>query len=67
MKKILVGSLAILLIALMGFFALKGNGKGPEFRTEKVTRGDIVATVTAMDGMQSSLREPAATNSLELM
>ena len=47
MKKILIG---IAIAAIMGgaaYFALRSKGDVPQFRTDKVTRGDIVSSVTA--------------------
>jgi HlyD family secretion protein len=47
MKKALIAGLLILVIAVAGFFLFRGNGNEPKFRTEKVTRGDIVMAVTS--------------------
>jgi HlyD family secretion protein len=47
MKKIvmIVGLLAV--VAVIVFFVLRNTGDEPKYRTEKVTRGDIVSAVTA--------------------
>ena len=47
MKKILSAGILILVIAVAAFFFFRGNGNEPKFRTEKVTRGDIVMAVTS--------------------
>jgi HlyD family secretion protein len=47
MKKILIAGILILVAAVAGFFLFRGNGNEPKFRTEKVTRGDIVMAVTS--------------------
>ncbi len=46
-KKLVIAVVAVLVLAGGLFYFLKGNGKAPEFRTEKVSRGVIRATVTA--------------------
>ncbi len=46
-KKIVVAVVLIGALAAGGWFFLKNKGNGPQFRTEKVTRGDLHATVTA--------------------
>ena len=46
-KKIVVAVVLIGALAAGGWFLLKNKGNGPQFRTEKVTRGDLHATVTA--------------------
>jgi len=47
MKKIAIG-IAILAIAGISIYLLtKNQGSAPKFRTEKVVKGDVVATVTA--------------------
>jgi HlyD family secretion protein len=47
MKKILIGSLIISLIGVFAFLSLKDKKNELKFRTEKIARGDIEATVTA--------------------
>ena len=48
MKKILViGGVVVLLCVVGAFIFLRSKESEPKFRTEKVTRGDIVMTVTA--------------------
>ncbi len=47
MKKILIGIVILVILGAGAFFLLRGNGGGPQYRTDKVTRGDIVASVTA--------------------
>ncbi|HMK48677.1 MAG TPA: efflux RND transporter periplasmic adaptor subunit [Thermodesulfovibrionales bacterium] len=47
MKKILIGSAVVIILAVAAYFLLRGNNKEPQFRTEKVVRGDVVMAVTA--------------------
>ena len=49
MKKILIaGAVVIVLAAIVAAFVLfRSKGSEPKYRTEKITRGDIVTTVTA--------------------
>ena len=47
MKKILVAVVLAVVLALGGFYFLKGKGNGVQFKTVKVSRGEIRATVTA--------------------
>ncbi|MBI5195513.1 MAG: efflux RND transporter periplasmic adaptor subunit [Nitrospirae bacterium] len=47
MKKILIGIVILTALGITAFFLFKDNGEEPEFRTEKIIRGDIVETVTA--------------------
>jgi HlyD family secretion protein len=47
MKKILIGGILILVMAVAGFFLFRGNGNEQKYRTEKVTRGGIVMAVTS--------------------
>jgi HlyD family secretion protein len=48
MKKILlISCVVVVLLGVGAFVFLRGNGKEAKFRTEKVTKGDIVMTVTA--------------------
>ena len=47
MKKIVVAVVLIGALAAGGFYLYKSKGNGVQFRTEKVTRGDLRASVTA--------------------
>ena len=47
MRKILIGIAVALIIGGAAFFFLGKKGDETQFRTEKVTKGDIVSTVTA--------------------
>jgi HlyD family secretion protein len=48
MKKLLVaGTVLIIICAVAAFVLFRDKGNSPKYRTEKVTRGDIVTTVTA--------------------
>jgi HlyD family secretion protein len=47
MKKIIAGITAAAVCGVAVFLLLGRNGQGPEFRMEKIERGDIVTTVTA--------------------
>lgn len=47
MKKILIIGASLVIIALAGLFIFRGKGNEPQFRTDKVTKGDIVMSVTA--------------------
>lgn len=47
MKKLLIAGILILAIIVSAFILLRGNGSNPQFGTEKVSRGDIVMTVTS--------------------
>lgn len=47
MKKILIGVAIVLLIGVAAFMLLRNKGNELKFRTEKVIRADIEATVTA--------------------
>jgi HlyD family secretion protein len=46
-KKLLVAGAVIIILAVAAYFFLRGNNKEPQFRTEKVVKGDVVMTVTA--------------------
>ena len=52
-KKIIYIIVVICIIFLVSFFLLRSGGKGPQYRTEKVTRGDIRAMVTATGAMNA--------------
>jgi len=47
MKKTAIISAVIILLAVTGYILFRGKGNEPKFRTEKVTRGDIVMAVTS--------------------
>ena len=46
-KKILVSVVLAVILALGGFYLLKSKGNAVQFKTAKVSRGDLRATVTA--------------------
>jgi HlyD family secretion protein len=52
-KKILVAVILMLILGIGGFFLFKNKGNGVKFKTEKVTRGDIRASVTATGTMSA--------------
>lgn len=47
MKKILIGATVVIALGIIAFIAFRSKEEEPKFRTEKVTKGDIVQTVTA--------------------
>ncbi|MBM4136729.1 MAG: efflux RND transporter periplasmic adaptor subunit [Nitrospira sp.] len=47
MKKILIISAIVIVIALAVFILFRGKGNEPQFRTDKIVKGDIEMTVTA--------------------
>lgn len=49
MKRIVIAGLIVLLLVAAGaaFLLFRGKGNEPRYKTEKLTRGDIVTTVTA--------------------
>ena len=47
MKKILIGATVVIALGIIAFVAFRSKEEEPKFRTEKVTKGDIVQTVTA--------------------
>jgi HlyD family secretion protein len=47
MKKIVIISGIIIVIAIAGFILFRGPGNEPKFRTDKIIRGDIEMAVTA--------------------
>lgn len=47
MKKIVIGIVIMAIVGISIYAITKNKGNTPKFRTEKVTRGDIVASVTA--------------------
>ena len=42
MKKMLAGVVIAAIIGVVAYISLRNNESEPKFRTEKVTRGDIV-------------------------
>ncbi len=46
-KKIIIGSVVVLILIVITVFAFSRKGNGPEYRAEPVTRGDIRQTITA--------------------
>ena len=47
MKKIAISLILLVLISSVIFFVTKDKNKAPEYKTEKITKGDIVESVTA--------------------
>ncbi|MDA8078630.1 MAG: efflux RND transporter periplasmic adaptor subunit [Nitrospiraceae bacterium] len=47
MKKVFIGIVILVILGTGAFFLFRSKGSGPQFRTEKASRGDIVAGVTA--------------------
>lgn len=47
MKKILIGIVTIAVLSVLALIAFRGKGEEPQFRTERVSRGDVLSTVTA--------------------
>lgn len=47
MKKILIGIAIVIVLGIVAFFAFRKKENGLNFRTEKISKGDIVETVTA--------------------
>jgi HlyD family secretion protein len=52
-KKILIAAILVLIIGAGGAYFFTNRGNGVKFRTEKVTRGDIRASVTATGTMSA--------------
>ncbi len=52
-KKVIIAAGLILILALGGFFLFKNKANGVKFRTEKVTKGDLRASVTATGTMNA--------------
>ena len=52
-KKIMVAAGLIVILAVGGFFLFKDKANGVKFKTEKVARGDIRASVTATGTMNA--------------
>jgi HlyD family secretion protein len=46
-KKVIVSIIVVLALSVTGFFALRNRDKGPMFKTEKISRGNIRTMVTA--------------------
>jgi HlyD family secretion protein len=55
MKKILIAGAAVIVVvaAGAGFLFFRSKGNGPQYRTEKAVRGDIVTSVTATGTMNA--------------
>lgn len=47
MKKIIIGLILLIIISSVIFFVTRKNNKAPEYETEKITKGNVVETVTA--------------------
>lgn len=47
MKKIFISIVALSILAVIGYFLLKNKNNAPQFKTEKVSIGNILSTVTA--------------------
>lgn len=47
MKKILIGIAIVIVLGIVAFFAFRKKENGLNFRTEKISKGDIVEMVTA--------------------
>ncbi|PIV65387.1 MAG: efflux RND transporter periplasmic adaptor subunit [Nitrospirae bacterium CG01_land_8_20_14_3_00_44_22] len=47
MKKIIIGIAIVIALGIVAFFLFRKKENGLNFRTEKISRGDIVETVTA--------------------
>jgi HlyD family secretion protein len=53
MKKIIIASVIVIVLAAAAFMIFGGKGDEIKFRTEKVTRGDITMSVTATGTMNA--------------
>lgn len=47
MKKIIIGFISLVLISSVIFFVTGSKSKAPEYKTEKITKGNIVESITA--------------------
>lgn len=47
MKKIVIGIAILAIIGAAAFFVLGNKGGAPQFRTEKITKGDLTTVITA--------------------
>ncbi len=47
MKKVIIGVVVVIILAAVAFLLFRGKRNEPQYRTEKVTKGDIVMSVTA--------------------
>ena len=47
MKRILIGVVTIAVLSVLALIVFRGKGEEPQFRTERVSRGDVLSTVTA--------------------
>ncbi len=61
MKKLLLGLIILILIDVLVFFALKSRNDGVTFKTEKVLRGDLEATVPATGTLNPVVTVPVST------
>ena len=53
MKKIIIGIAVLAVIGIGVFLALRNKGNIPQFRTEKITRGDLTTVITATGAMNA--------------
>ncbi|HSB32074.1 MAG TPA: efflux RND transporter periplasmic adaptor subunit [Candidatus Sulfobium mesophilum] len=47
MKKIIIGVAILMIIGVAAFFVISNKGSVPQFRTEKIAKGDLTTVVTA--------------------
>ena len=47
MKKILIALVVIIALSAAGYFIFRSEQDGLQYRTEKITKGDIVSSITA--------------------
>ncbi len=53
MKKIVIGIAILAIIGVAAFFALGNKGGVPQFRAEKITKGDLTTVITATGTMNA--------------
>ncbi len=53
MKKIFIGIAILAIIGVGVFFVLRDKGNVPQFRTEKITKGDLTTVITATGTMNA--------------
>ncbi len=53
MKKIFIGIVVLVVIGIGVFFALRNKGNVPQYKTEKITKGDLTTVVTATGTMNA--------------
>ncbi len=53
MKKIVIGIAILAIIGAAAFFVLGNKGGVPQFRTEKITKGDLTTVITATGAMNA--------------